>query len=500
MATKPHIVIFNPDQWRGDVLGHLENPAAVTPVLDAMVDPQRGDAVSFRNAFCQNPVCTPSRCSFMTGWYPHVRGHRTMFHMLHADRGETNLLTRLRENGYHVWWGGKNDLVPGQEGVPRYCDTRFSASDADFKRWGLTPRAGLHSWTDWRGAPGSDTYYGFMAGRLETGGEKCYADFDWGCVLGAIDFIRSAPRDQPLCLYLPLTYPHPPYGVEDPWFSAIDRAKLPPRVQPPEDWSTKPKILRGIVERQNLRSWSEDRWTELRATYYGMCARVDHQLGMVIDALKEKEMYDDTALFFFSDHGDYTGDFGIVEKTQNTLEDCLTRVPLVIKPPRGASVKPRVTDAMAELIDFTATVYDFTGIEASYDHFGRSLRSVIAGTSDEHRDAVFCEGGRLEGERQADEHQSLKSAGEKSLYWPRVSLQAFMPEHGKAVMCRTREYKYIKRHAERDELYDLRADPGERVNRIDDPALAAVRTRLRERMLDWFVSTSDVVPREEDRR
>jgi hypothetical protein len=61
----PDIIIFNPDQWRGDVLGHMGNPAAVTPHLDRLV---AGEAVSFRNAFCQNPVCTPSRCSFKSGW------------------------------------------------------------------------------------------------------------------------------------------------------------------------------------------------------------------------------------------------------------------------------------------------------------------------------------------------------------------------------------------------------------------------------------------------
>ena len=89
MATRPHILIFNPDQWRGDVLGHMGNPAAVTPTLDRFA---AEDSVSFRHAFCQNPVCVPSRCSFMTGWYPHVRGHRSMYHMLHPERGETNLL------------------------------------------------------------------------------------------------------------------------------------------------------------------------------------------------------------------------------------------------------------------------------------------------------------------------------------------------------------------------------------------------------------------------
>ena len=86
---RPNIIIFNPDQWRGDVLGHVGNPAAYTPNLDRFVEE---DAVSFKNAFCQNPVSTPSRCSFMTGWYPHTRGHRTMHYMLHPEHYEQNLL------------------------------------------------------------------------------------------------------------------------------------------------------------------------------------------------------------------------------------------------------------------------------------------------------------------------------------------------------------------------------------------------------------------------
>jgi arylsulfatase A-like enzyme len=77
-AKPPHIVIFNPVSWRGDVVGHLGHPAAVTPNLNQLV---RTDAVSFQNALIQNTVCTPSRCSFMSGWYPHVRCHRTMYHM-----------------------------------------------------------------------------------------------------------------------------------------------------------------------------------------------------------------------------------------------------------------------------------------------------------------------------------------------------------------------------------------------------------------------------------
>jgi arylsulfatase A-like enzyme len=485
VSERPHIVIFNPDQWRGDVVGHLGNPAAITPNLDRLAG---SEAVSFRNAFCQNPVCTPSRCSFMSGWYPHVRGHRTMFHMMR--KGEPVLLKTLKDAGYFVWWGGKNDLVPTQNGYEDYCDVKYVPERRP---------PNLHTSDAWRGEPGSDTYYSFYAGRLEPPDEEDYHDGDWANVHGAIEQIRNAPEDRPLCLYLPLTYPHPPYGVEEPWFSATDRSKLPPRTPEPEDWSGKPSLLKGIHERQKMQSWTEERWDELRATYYGMCSRVDHQLGMVVSALEEAGIYDETALFFFSDHGDFTGDYGLVEKTQNTFEDCLTRVPFLIKPPAEVSAEPRVSEALVELVDFPATVFDLCGIEPGYTHFGRSLLPLVAGETDEHRDAVFCEGGRLHGEQQAMELESRQTPD--GLYWPRVGLQSSEgPEHTKATMCRTREYKYVRRLYEEDELYDLAEDPGELTNRIGDPALSGVLAEMKERMLAFYQETCDVVPFDPDRR
>ena len=373
MPKQPHIIIFNPDQWRGDVMAHLGNPAAVTPNLDAIVE---RDAVSFRHAFCQNPVCTPSRCSFMTGWYPHVRGHRTMFHMLQPD--EPVLLKYLKDSGYFVWWGGKNDLVPRQNGFADYCDVKYEAV--------RETRPNLHAADEWRGEPDGDNYYSFYAGKLTPPdapsghdlADSVYYDNDWAMVDGAIDLIRDAPLDQPLCIYLPLGYPHPPYGVEDPWHSQIARELIPPRIPTP-DWETKPSLLAGIYAGQGLQGWNEDRFTELRATYYGMCARVDHQFGMLVSALKDRGIYDDSAIFFFSDHGDFTGDYGLVEKTQNTFEDCLTRVPLIVKPPASVAVKPGVRDALVELIDFTATAYEYAGIQPDYDHFGRSLTPLLTG-------------------------------------------------------------------------------------------------------------------------
>lgn len=491
MAQRPHIIIFNPDQWRGDVSGHMGNEGAATPTLDALV---QQEAVSFRNAFCQNPVCTPSRCSFMTGWYPHVRGHRTMFHMLQPD--EPMLLKTLKEAGYYVWWGGKNDVVPAQNGFADYCDVKYEPEHP-------LPYWGRPSETARRGAPNSDTYYSFYLGQIKLlPGEACYEDPDWGMIFGAIEAIAKAPPDCPLCIYLPLIYPHPPYAVEDPWYSMIDRARVPPRVQSPAAWSDKPSILKGLVERQGLQGWSEERWTELRATYYGMCARVDHQFNIVLDALRQAGIYDNTAIFFFSDHGDFTGDYGLVEKTQNTFEDCLTRVPLLIKPPASVPFTTGIRDALVELIDVPATIEALTGIPVRHTHFGRSLLPLLA-RDEAHmgRDAVFCEGGRNHGERQAMELESADSQDPSGLYWPRLSLQRSEgPEHTKAIMCRTRDYKYVRRLYEKDELYDLKADPHELHNLIDDPELAPVLAALKERLLTFYLETADAVPFATDQR
>ena len=486
MADRPHILIFNPDHYRGDVLGHVGNPTAITPNLDRMVE---ADGVSFAGTFCQSPVCTPSRCSFMSGWYPHVHGHRTMHHMLRPQ--EPVLLRTLKENGYFVWWGGKNDLVPAQHGFDGICDVKYRPK-RDVR---------VRDDTASRGEPGSDTFYSFFLGELEVpDGETVFFDNDWANVAGAIDLIRDPPTDRPLCIYLALQYPHPPYAVEEPWFSMIDRGKVPPRIPTPDTWERKPSIERGLYRNYNMSSWSEARWNELRAVAYGMCARVDHQFGLVVDALEEAGLYDETAILFFSDHGDWLGDYGLVDINQNTFEDSLTRVPLIIKPPNDIPVSPGVRDALVELIDVPATIEDFAAIEPAQTHFGRSLRPLIEGKATGHRDAVFCEGGRLEGETHCMELESPNGQHEGDHYWPRLSLQKRIPEHTKAVMCRTRTHKYVRRLYETDELYDLTADPQELHNRIGDPSMAGVLADLKDRLLSFFLECGDVVPHDPDRR
>ncbi len=496
MSKKPHILIFNPDQWRADVMGHFGNPAALTPNLDKLVS---NDAVSFHNAFAQATVCTPSRCSYMTGLYPHTNGHRTMHYMLRDSANDDNLLRVLKENGYFVWWGGKNDLIAGQDGPDKHCSLAFKAHREDYERWGYTPRTGSHGGDlSWRGEPDGDNYYSFYKGRLDPGDKDIYFDHDWAMVYGALDFIRNYDDDAPMCIFLPIGYPHPPYCVEDPWYSAIDRRTIPKRTTI-KDWKGKPAILQHIFEGQQMQNWTEERFTELRATYYGMCARVDHQWGLLEMALRDRGIFDDTAAFIFSDHGDFTGDYGLVEKTQNTLEDCLTNVPFIVKPPAGKSTQSGTRDALVELVDFPATVYAMADIDPGYAHFGRDLTHLFAGDQ-VHREAVFAEGGRLLGETLASEKESFN---EESMYLPRIRAQlddSAPLKHGKATMCRTSRYKYIRRLYEDDQLFDIREDPMELNNIVSEPEAATVLMEMREQTLDWYQSTCDTVPTDPDSR
>ncbi len=494
MSKKQNIFWFVADQMRCDSMAHMGNPAAVTPHLDGLA----AEGASFRNAYCQNPVCVPSRCSFLTGLYPHTTGHRTMHYLMRPD--EPSLLQAMKENGYEVIWVGRNDFVPGAVKKTQYCDKFFDGSD-------LVDKAGAEGGGMNMKRPdvkpevvpimqGVDHRYSFYTGRYPE--HSLDGSFDWMCVRAALNYLEERSRQpdaKPFFLYCTLSFPHPPYGCEEPWYSLIDRTKLPPRRPAVETLEGKSGILSAIRSKQNMQDWGEAQFDEMRAVYLGMVARFDHQLGLLTDKLKEIGEYDDTSIFVFSDHGDLTGDYGIAEKCQNSFEDPLTNVPLVVKPAQGVPFEPGIHDQLVELADLPATVSDLTGVPLGYVQFGESLLPALRG--EQGRDAVFCEGGRVHGEWQAMEPEH----GPASAYWPRVSTQHEEgPAHTKGCMIRMGELKYTMRLYEKDELYDLAADPMETVNRIDDPAYAQQLQALRMRLLRFYMETGDYVPPRMDKR
>lgn len=488
MSKRPNIVIFAADQMRADTLGHLGNKAAITPNFDSMCK----EGVSFENAYCQNSVCVPSRCSFLTGWYPHTKGHRTMHYLLEKD--DPMLMKTLKNQGYKVLWLGRNDVIPADRELSEYCDEYYSGHESGGM---LEMMKQAKKWEEeYRGKSDGDNYYSFYAGKLEK--DDAYGKADWNCVNKALSYIEdlSKERETPFCIYITLTFPHPPYACEDPWYSSIDRDKINDIRPVPEDWTSKASMLRGIYSKQNLQSWNEERFKELKATYHAMVSRLDYQFGLIMDKLKDKGLYDDTSIFMFSDHGDYTGDYGIVEKSQNTFEDPVSNVPFMIKPSKDIKVKPRISSVPVELVDLCATIADMVGFDLDYTQFGKSLVHVLCG-DEFHKDAVFCEGGRIHGEVQAME----RGHGPESEYWPRLSTQSSEgPEHTKSVMIRMGDFKYIERLYEQSELYDLKNDPMELNNLVNNNEYKDLIIKMKERILRFYMETTDFVPNRKDKR
>lgn len=511
MAKRPNIVYFVADQMRADSLAHMGNPASVTPNFDAVLK----EGVSFENAYCQNTVCVPSRISFLTGLYPHTTGHRTIHYL--QNPGEPNILRTMKNNGYEVIWIGRNDVIPGDQTKEEVCDRYYRAfgeGDAKYEVGGEF--AAIKSSIKSTNSPlkvkseeekikeqNTPGYYSFHVGKIDLDKEESFegviAKYDWSCIQQALGYIEEKSKNKdskPFFLYITLMYPHPEYMCEEPWYSSIDRSKLMPRRSSALNLEGKASMLKSIAQKQNLHLWDENNFDDMRATYLAMVSRLDHQYGMVVDKLKECDFYDDTSIFIFSDHGDYTGDYDVAEKVQNCFENPVCNIPLLLKPAKQFEVKPRKSKALVELVDLTATVEEMTGVKTEHVNFGKSLLHVLSG-EENHKDAVFCEGGRIHGERWAME----LGHGPESHYWPRLSSQASEgPEHTKAVMCRMGDLKYVYRLYEKDELYNLAEDPYELQNIIDNPKYEDKVQKMKLRILDWMVETSDIVPDRKDKR
>lgn len=483
--NKPNIIIFNPDQMRADALHHLGNLASHTPNMDALSE----EGVSFKNCFCQSPVCVPSRCSFMTGNYPHTNGHRTMSYLLQPD--EDNLFTDMKNAGYYTISSARGDLMAGQykkyhrKNIDKYLMFNRVKTPITFVK-------------AVRGEKGSDTYNSFADGIIpENQNGREIRNTDDLTIDSAIRAIKKRPADKPFFMFVGLNFPHPPYQIEQKYYDMIDESKLQKRIPSIKDSDSKPLMETGLRDVLGVAACTEERLNEIRRIYLAMCAKVDDQLGRIIETLKKEGIYDDTAIVVISDHGDYTTDFGLVEKCQNCFPDCLVNVPFIIKPASNIKADSGVNSSLTELVDLCATVYDLAGIGCDRLSFSKSVIPSLLDKSTPHREFVFSEGGRLIGEAQCTEMNLF--INEDDRYAPRQLLQAKEDgTHTKATMIRTAEYKYIMRLYEKDEFYVL--SEGESVNRIDDEQYKEIIAKLRDEMLKWYQKTCDSVPMKFDDR
>ncbi len=332
-------------------------------------------------------------------------------------------------------------------------------------------------------------YYSFL--WSEGGDRRDTADHR--NVQAAIRILERRETERPFCIFLPLSSPHPPYAGPKGFHNLYDPAKLP--ALKPIGLPKRPDFHEGIRKAYGIGSLSESTFRKIKAVYLGMVSYTDWLFGELLEAVERTNHTPDTAIFLLSDHGDYGGDFGLVEKWPSGLEDDLTHVPLIARVP-GAQ-QAHVANDMGELFDVMATCLDLAGIEAQHTHFARSLRPQIQGQPGDPNRAAFSEGGYNVYEPQCFE--PLLPA--QAIYAPKARLQNEHPEMiSRAAMVRTSTHKLILRPSGQSELYGYERDPQELHNLYGESSSLGVQHELEKRLAEWYLNTSGIAPFDKDPR
>ncbi|KUL84698.1 hypothetical protein ZTR_07617 [Talaromyces verruculosus] len=312
--------------------------------------------------------------------------------------------------------------------------------------------------------------------------QSAILDYDEAAVRSAENFLDHPPEG-PWVLFLPLIFPHVPFQVEEPYFSLYDRKSMPAPAQLSEKSGY--VYMEEIRRNYKLDEVPSETWAEIQATYFGMISRLDDQFGRIVHKIDNLGLWDSTVTMFFTDHGEYLGDYGLVEKWPTGMSDSLTREPLIIA---GAGLPQGQTfDDMAEMADLVPTVFQLCSIPETFPTNGKSwLPCILHGKP--HKEYAFVEAGYLASEEPLIETSPFP-------YDIKAELQH--KDHvlaGKAVAVRNKLWTYIYRLYEPAELYSRQNDPQELHNLAAMPEHQPTVRMLECVMFRWILETSDFLP------
>lgn len=447
MEQRPNILWYCTDQQRFDTIRALGNSHIHTPRLDEFVR----QSVSFTHAYCQSPICTPSRASFMTGMYPSaisVTGNgNPVFPQYYEDRLVSHVLA---QEGYDCGLIGKLHLASAFDAQEHRVNDgyRYFQYSHDHGK----PNAFGHEYADWIRTQGENLGKLLQQRVVVQKPKKNTGQFPeptpdcdnipphlhqtYWCTEKTIEFIQKNRRkDQPWMLNINPFDPHP--GFDAPWeyYRRYDPETLPGPYFQESDIAFQSKLTdAGIDFQSKAKHPSEFDDKQVQASYYAMIELVDHDFGRILDYLDAEGLRENTIVIFTSDHGESLGDHGLLFKGCRFYEG-LARVPLIISLPTHFLENVQ-SDALVELLDIVPTLYDMLGIEIPYYVQGRSLAPLLRGDApiDEHREAARCE------------------------FFGALAT----PDQTHATMYRDRRWKLVVYHQKGIcELYDLDNDPWE---------------------------------------
>ena len=456
---RPNILWVCTDQQRYDTVRALGNEHINTPNIDRLVS----EGTAFTHAFCQSPICTPSRASFLTGMYPSTVHGCSNGNDYWA--GAAPLVTKLLADGAHYDCGlaGKLHLAGAHGRIePRFDDGYrvFHWSHDSRDQW---PEG--HAYADWVRAQG----HVLSALREDTASLPPELHQTTWCADKAIEFMREE-REKPWLMSVNIFDPHSPFDPPQEYLDRYDPAALPDPL-----WSDKdPQAHERLGRVDGAASIDLGRAKEVIAAYYAMIELIDDNVGRMLSALEESGQRENTLVIFTSDHGELAGDHQLVGKGCRFYE-CLVRVPLICSWP-GQISAGAVSDALVELVDIAPTLLELVGVTAPARMQGRSLWPLLTGAATGHRDFV------------------------RSEYYRALNPDSPGREHlqgSYATMIRDQRYKLVCYHDRAmGEFFDLEADPGEFDNLWDDPDHAEVRFALLKQNFDALANAVDIGPKQ----
>jgi len=480
---KKNVIILCSDEMRGDVTGFMGNPDVKTPNLDAFA--KKG--VVFENHFTCHGKCVPSRIAMMTGRYSHTDGFRNIDY--HLPESDPNVVSVLKDEGYQTAVFGKNHcwetLFKSNEVGQSYVD--YHSWTGFYEDMFKKREAELKEEVDSVPAKGLDLekqYFHYRGNFPTQFRDQIYTE-------QAIDFLKETrDKDRPFFLEVNIEAPHPGYGVDEPYYSMYDRKSISPW---PYDLPEKASLpLQKMREVRTGAAVTEEICREIQAVYYGMVSKVDRHIGDILAAVEAEGLLEDTIILFWVDHGDFAGQYGLVEKWDTAMNDCILHVPQILFAP-GLPAGKRIS-ALTEHTDLAPTVLELLGLSPSWGIHGSSLLPVIAG--EVSRTAVFADGGHenemIQRSQKPEFKENLLARDGKQQVYAR-----YPDTMARTKMVRTEKYKLIVRLSGGNELYDMENDPYELKNLYGAVEYDHVVQDLQLKMIEWCLRTDTDRPYQE---
>ncbi len=484
MATRPNILWYCSDQQRFDTINALGNPHIQTPRLDQFIQ----EGVAFTHAFCQSPICSPSRSSFLTGMYPSAVGvNGNGYEEFPAYFQDRLITTCLANAGYDCGNVGKLHLASAAHGQEKRVDDGYRYFQYSHSHKG--PREYGHDYAEWIRQQGvapeeimqsqsPDTYRqgaeqqgfgGVFEPSPEADNIPPHLHQTYWCTEKSIEFIeKNRPTDQPWLLSINPFDPHAPFDAPWEYFRRYDLETLPGAYFEEVDLTQQQKLLEAGVDFQS-KPRHPDAWQDklVQASYYAMIEQIDHEFGRLLDYLDQMGLRENTIVIFTSDHGEMLCDHGLLLKGCRFYEG-LVRVPLIISWPSQFQENV-ISDALVELLDIVPTLYESLAMPVPYYAQGKSLRPLLIGdgSNEDHRPSVRTE------------------------FYGAINY----PDQTHATMYRDHRWKFIAYHGKNlFELYDLKNDPWEHHDLSADPAYQDVLLNLMRKSFDATAYAHPPVP------